>query len=253
MRAQAAREQAVAVGHLDGGTRPSPPTMAMPRAKQSPQFARSLAVWPTTVAWPVVPRWRRGCGPSALVGTGEQAEGVGVAHVLLHDEGELGEVLEAVQVVGGHARFASNALAVERHVVVGMAHRGAHALELERAQLLAGHRLDLRLIVHVGPSLVCPSTSLGARRALADHGLARRGHRRLFGHHDLGPRPRHHDFGLGRSTGRRTRLRAARCPPGRGRCGCTEMHAAVHRPRRPRRSACPLRPWLSSHSVRLVL
>ena len=33
----------------------SPPTMAMPRAKQSPQFARSLAVCPTTVAWPVVP------------------------------------------------------------------------------------------------------------------------------------------------------------------------------------------------------
>ena len=32
-----------------------PPTMAMPRAKQSPQFSRSVAVWPTTVAWPVVP------------------------------------------------------------------------------------------------------------------------------------------------------------------------------------------------------
>ena len=39
----------------------SPPTMAMPRAKQSPQFARSLAVCPTTVAWPVVPEeaWMR--------------------------------------------------------------------------------------------------------------------------------------------------------------------------------------------------
>ena len=39
----------------------SPPTMAMPRAKQSPQFSRSDAVWPTTVAWPVVPEdaWMR--------------------------------------------------------------------------------------------------------------------------------------------------------------------------------------------------
>ena len=39
----------------------SPPTMAMPRAKQSPQFARSLAVCPTTVAWPVVPDGAEPC------------------------------------------------------------------------------------------------------------------------------------------------------------------------------------------------
>lgn len=31
---------------------------------------------------------------------GEHAEGVVVAHVLLHDEGELGDVLEAREVVG---------------------------------------------------------------------------------------------------------------------------------------------------------
>ena len=42
-----------------------PPTMAMPRAKQSPQFSRSAAVWPTTVAWPVVPEeaWIRATSP----------------------------------------------------------------------------------------------------------------------------------------------------------------------------------------------
>lgn len=34
---------------------------------------------------------------------GEHAEGVVVAHVLLHHEGELGDVLEALKVVGGHA------------------------------------------------------------------------------------------------------------------------------------------------------
>ena len=51
-----------------------PPTMAMPRAKQSPQFARSLAVWPTTVAWPVVPleAWMRA---TSLVGTAIRPNG----------------------------------------------------------------------------------------------------------------------------------------------------------------------------------
>ena len=51
-----------------------PPTMAMPRAKQSPQFARSLAVWPTTVAWPVVPleAWMRA---TSLVGTANRPNG----------------------------------------------------------------------------------------------------------------------------------------------------------------------------------
>ncbi|WP_233946799.1 hypothetical protein [Eggerthella lenta] len=38
-----------------------PFTIWMPRAKQSPQFLRSFAVCPTTVAWPVVPddAWMR--------------------------------------------------------------------------------------------------------------------------------------------------------------------------------------------------
>ena len=59
---------------------------------------------------------------------GEHAEGVVVAHVLLHHEGELGDVLEALKVVGGHARRIE-ALAVQRHVLVGVAQRLPHALE----------------------------------------------------------------------------------------------------------------------------
>ena len=84
---------------------------------------------------------------------GEHAEGVVVAHVLLHDEGELGDVLEAREVVGGHARRVE-ALAVQRHVLVGVAQRLPHALKLQFAQLLAGHRLNLRLKEHWLPP--CP-------------------------------------------------------------------------------------------------
>ncbi len=151
MRAQAAREQAVAVGHLDGG---------LGRAAHHGDAAGE-AVAPVRQVLGRVAHDRGLAGGAAggvdarhvLGGNGEQAERVGVAHVLLHDERELRQVFQAVQVVGRHSRFRER-LSIELHVVVGMAHRGAHAFELERAQLFARHRFDFWLIVHVCPSLV---------------------------------------------------------------------------------------------------
>ena len=151
MRPQTAREQAVAVGHLDGGI--------LVTAHHGD--AAGEAVAPVREVVGGMPHHRRlarsarGGVDAGHVGVlaGEHAEGVVVAHVLLHHEGELGDVLEALKVVGGHARRIE-ALAVQRHVLVGVAQRLPHALELQFAQLLAGHRLNLRLKVHWLPP--CP-------------------------------------------------------------------------------------------------
>ena len=138
MRPQTTREQAVAVGHLDGGI-PSPPTVPMPRAKQSPQFVRSAPWRPTTVAWPVVPEeaWT---ATSAFSRGGEHAEGVVVAHVLLHDEGELAMSSRVWRSSG--ARPPHRSAAGKRHVLVGVAQRLLHALAAAYAAP-RGHRLNL--------------------------------------------------------------------------------------------------------------
>ncbi|MNV75725.1 hypothetical protein D3C71_1690360 [compost metagenome] len=68
-----------------------------------------------------------------FLGHGEHAVGVVVAQVVLAGEGELRQVFEALEVVGVDAAL-GKALAVQRHVVVGVLQAPAQALQLVLAQ-----------------------------------------------------------------------------------------------------------------------
>ena len=72
---------------------------------------------------------------------GEHAERIGVAQVLLHGEGKLREVGERLQVVRMHA-VVVEPLPVEGRVLVGVADRPLHPLELQPGDLVARGVLD---------------------------------------------------------------------------------------------------------------
>ena len=90
---------------------------------------------------------------NVLLRNGEQAERVRVAHVLLDDEREFLDVFEARQVVGCDARLGEGLL-IEVDVVIRVANRLLHSLELKLAQLLAWHSFDFFLEIHLESFLV---------------------------------------------------------------------------------------------------
>ena len=171
MRAQTAREQAVAVGHLDGG---------VPRAAHHVDAAGE-AVAPVLEVVLGMAHHRRLAGGARgrvdarhiVLADGEQTERVGVAHILLDDERELDEIVERLEIVGSDARLGER-LTVELHVVVGMADGLLHALELQLTQLLDGHRLDFRLVVHGHLPLPCCHFGRCGRVAPALAAISRR-------------------------------------------------------------------------------
>ena len=122
----------------------------MPRAKQSPQFLmpddRRLA------------GGARGCmdAGNVLLRNGEKAVRISVAHVLLDDERELRDILEAGQVIGRDAGLGEGLL-IEIDIVVRVTDRLLHSLELKLAQLFARHSLDFFLKKHLESVLVLPS------------------------------------------------------------------------------------------------
>ena len=138
VHAEAAREEAVAVGDLHDGLGRAAGALEGPGRAFGPDVEVAL-------------RARRdgrlaggaGGGVDAhdvAQGRAQHAEGVLVAEVFLDREGQLGEVGDVPDVVGADAGFV-HALAVEGDVVVGVADDGAEALALQRAQLGAGQGL----------------------------------------------------------------------------------------------------------------
>ena len=78
----------------------------MERAIRSDQLSMSLRVYPTTVGLPVVPTG--GVHTHHLSPRdGEQSEGIVLAQVLLGGKGELGEVVERLEIVRMHTEFAN--------------------------------------------------------------------------------------------------------------------------------------------------
>ena len=149
VRAQAAREQAVAVRHLDGGVLVAVHHMDAARETVAPvlEVVRGMPHYGGLARR----ARRRVDARHVLLRHGEQPERVGVAHVLFHDERELRQVLEGLEVARLDAGLLERSL-VERHVVIGVLHGLLHALQLQVAQLLYGHGLDVWLIVHLGCS-----------------------------------------------------------------------------------------------------
>ncbi len=139
VRAEAAGEQAVAVGHVHhvagppargaDGTRHQvgPGVDVLQRVADHGRLAGGAR--------------RRMDARDVLARHGEHAEGVVVAQVALHRERKLRQVGERLQVVGVHA-LGIEGLAVVRHVVVGALQRGAQAGELQRGDLVAAGGFD---------------------------------------------------------------------------------------------------------------
>ena len=91
-----------------------------------------------------------------LLRNGEKAERISVAHVLLDDERELRDILEAGQVIGRDTGLGEGLL-IEIDIVVRVTDRLLHSLELKLAQLFARHSLDFFLKKHFKSFLVLPS------------------------------------------------------------------------------------------------
>ena len=72
---------------------------------------------------------------------GEHAVGIGLAQIGLRRKGELRQIRELLQVVGVHAGRVELG-AIVRYVVVRMAERPFHALQLQRLQFVATGGLD---------------------------------------------------------------------------------------------------------------
>ena len=133
MGAQAAGEQAVAVGDLHGGV-----FVAIADGKAA---RKALAPMLQIVFRAPDDRGLTGGAGRRMQAHdlrsrhGEQAVRIVVAHVLLKDERELRDVFERFQI----ARFDAGvleALLIERDVVIRVLHAPLHALELQIAQLL---------------------------------------------------------------------------------------------------------------------
>jgi hypothetical protein len=78
-----------------------------------------------------------------LARDGEEAERIGVAQVVLPREGQEAQVVQRAQL-----RCIGETLAIERDALAERGDERSQALELERAKLLAGHRLELGLEDH---------------------------------------------------------------------------------------------------------
>ena len=82
-----------------------------------------------------------------LLGYGEQAERIGVAHVLLDDEREGSQIVQRFEVARFDARLFKRR-AIELDVVVGVLNRPLHPLELELPELFCRHGFDIWLEIH---------------------------------------------------------------------------------------------------------
>ena len=139
MDAEAPGEEPVAIGVVQQVAAPQPRGAQRPRDHRGPGVEIPLGVAHHR-------RLARGAGGGVdprhpLTRDGEHAEGVVVAQVRFHGEGELRQVLERGQVVGMHPGRVE-AGAVMRDVVVGMPQRPAHPVELQRRDLVARGGLD---------------------------------------------------------------------------------------------------------------
>ena len=144
MRAQTAREQAVTIRNLhDGifaatehvnsaGEAIAPHLQVVFRVAHDRRLARGA---------------RRRMHAHAF-GTrhGEQAERIGVAHILLHGKGELLDVFERFDMVRIDASLVK-ALLIERDVLIAANGNVAQTLELKFLELRVVHALDFFLIV----------------------------------------------------------------------------------------------------------
>ena len=137
--AEAAGEQAVAVGDVADVARP---------AARGADRARHQVGPVVDVAARVADHGGLARGAAGGVDAhhllprhGEQAERVGVAQVGLLAERELGQILQADQVVGMNAGVPALG-PVGSDVVVGVAHRPAQPFELQAAQLVRARGLD---------------------------------------------------------------------------------------------------------------
>ena len=78
-------------------------------------------------------------------GLGHEAVGVALPQVILGDEGELVQILDALDVIGGHT-LGFHLLAVVGDIVPNMLDLFDQAFTLEGAQLFLGHGFDFRLV-----------------------------------------------------------------------------------------------------------
>ena len=127
------------------------PAMTAMRQTSSAHVSRSPRVNPATTGLPVVPdeEW---ISTTSSMRRREQAEGVLFAEVALGREREPANVVEAAHVAGLDPQR-RQLVAVEGDALVDAGHRGLQPLELQRAELLAVHRLVLRVPDRHGGSL----------------------------------------------------------------------------------------------------
>ena len=154
MRAEAAGEQAVAVGIVDDVARPRAAGVERARHQVGPgvDVARRVADHGRPAG-----RAARGMDAHALFARdGQHAVGIGVAQVGLGGEGKALEIVELAEIVGMHARRLALG-AVRRLVLVGMAQHGLQALELQRAQRIERHSRFRKQILRHG-CVRCPSS-----------------------------------------------------------------------------------------------
>ena len=166
VRAEAAGEEAVAVGDMHDVARP--PACGADRARD--QVGPGVdVVLRVAHHRRLAGRARGGMDAADLLARhGEEAEGVVVAQVLLHREGKLRQVAELLQVARVDA-LRIEGLAVVRDVLVGMLQGRAQARELQRGDLVAaggfdrlevaGGRLLHRhrcLLIRLAPRPACP-------------------------------------------------------------------------------------------------
>ena len=126
---------------------------------------------------------------------GEHAERVIVAQVLLHGEGEFGEIGQVLQIVRVDAGLVEG-FRIERHVLISVANRPLHAFQLQRGDFVARGNLDWIQFVACGRNVFHGSISSRAlfffEQGAADGAgkAPEQGDRRavLIGHGDI-PRP----------------------------------------------------------------
>ena len=145
MRAQTAREQAVAIRDLDGGMRAAAKHRNAAREAVAPVGQVVLRIADNG-------RLARGAGGCmqaldlALIDC-KQTEGIGVAHILLDDERILLQIVERFDVIGVEAEFVETLL-IQRDVFIAMDDRPTQTLELKSFELSARHALDFLLKIH---------------------------------------------------------------------------------------------------------
>ena len=76
-----------------------------------------------------------------VAGHGEHAEGVVVAQVGFHGEGEFRQIAQVVQIVGVDP-CGIKALTVERHIRIGVVQGFFQPLQLQGADFIAAGKLD---------------------------------------------------------------------------------------------------------------